>query len=77
MKQVSLMKRCGGNQMDPELNFWHVTGVALHATPHDNGTTGRGYQFSRSIVITDKKGTFEIHLHSDNAESLLTKELVA
>ena len=74
MKQVSLMKRCGGNQMAPELNFWNVAGVALHATPHDNGTTS-GSQFSRSIVITDKNGTFEIHLYSDNADSLQIKEL--
>ena len=70
------MKSCGGNQMDPELNFWNVTGVAIHATPHDTGTHS-GYQFSRSIVITDKKGKFEIHLHSDNAESLQIQEYEA
>ena len=62
--------------MAPELNFWNVTGVAIHATPHDTGTHS-GYQFSRSIVITDKTGKFEIHLLSDNAESLQITELEA
>ena len=70
------MKSCGGNQMDPELNFWNVTGVAIHATPHDTGTHS-GIMASRSIVITDKKGKFEIHLHSDNAESLQIQEYEA
>lgn len=72
MRLVSSMKSCGGNQMAPELNFWNVTGVAINATPRESP-----HQYSRSIIITDKSGTFEINLHSNDAESLLTKELEA
>ena len=57
----------------PELSFHRVTGVAIQATPRNNGG---GDHYSRTISIQQSSGEpFEIVLYSDDSDTLLIKEL--